>query len=152
MSPPQGHGACTCRLSATSGGGPHEPGCGALLVSSSNAWCVVCGYEIKAPHTECWRPATIAAAVVGAQLAAEVERAAQPVAHEASPVEDETRRAMIASPELLEEFARYGLVHVDERKVAEAYRGRVLEALQRWGERPSDLRSVEQVILDVELP
>lgn len=41
---------------------------------------------------------------------------------------------------------------VDERKVAEAYREKVLEAFRAWDMRPGDTRTWHQVVMGVDLP
>lgn len=41
---------------------------------------------------------------------------------------------------------------VDERKVAEAYREKVLEAFREWDMRPGDTRTWHQVVMEVDLP
>lgn len=43
-------------------------------------------------------------------------------------------------------------VPVDERKVAEAYRAKVLEAFDAWGRTPSDRRTLHEVVMGVDLP
>lgn len=43
-------------------------------------------------------------------------------------------------------------VPVDERKVAEAYREKVLAAFREWDMRPGDTRTWHQVVMEVDLP
>lgn len=77
----------------------------------------------------------------------EAERArVAPVAHEHSPiVVDEAKPGTDQTIAVLR-------MPVDERKVAEAYREKVLAEFRLWASRPSDDRTTEQVVLSVDLP
>lgn len=75
-----------------------------------------------------------------------LEHEPRPVAHKHSPVlvdpaapGSERTVAVLYAP-------------VDERKVAEAYREKVLEAFREWDMRPGDTRTWHQVVMEVDLP
>ena len=75
------------------------------------------------------------------------EMVSQPVAHEHSPVVVDSATSMEPGPVAYVDHAP-----VDERKVAEAYREKVLAALREWGERPRDMRRPADVVMGVDLP
>ena len=86
-------------------------------------------------------------------LAKRVLELEQPVAHEHSPVLVE-QPVMHVDPAAPGSERTVAVLHVpvDERKVAEAYREKVLAAFREWDMRPGDTRTWHQVVMEVGLP